>query len=1352
MTDPRDPGAAPPPEAGHDPPRHGLVEEIREEIGEAVEHVPAPVRWTVARLAWAIGLSVVAVLVLLLVSGVLYVVNRTEWVAKELTVFVNQTLSRRSDVVLEMRDIKGNPLTGLRILSPRVRFREGDFPPLVEATQMKLGYSALGLVNGRGPIVIELERPIVRLAREPSGRLRLPQWRAAPSAKGPGRGYDVQIVIRDGALRVPEPLEGIEGLELAASVATGARTRAEIHRLTWRSGPYGTRLERLRADYAEGDTVRLAIRELRTQDLTLQARAAWASGGAERLVHLRVDRVRWAWLARVFRNGAFDVPGEGRFVAHARGNRQWRGDFAAGLDWNGLPVRGRGGFSTDGKRWTVSPLDAESPAGDLAGRFEYAADGWEVAGEARRGDPARWGAIGIPGWPAGRLNGWFRYGVDRRKHGRLAARLTGSEIAGWRADSATVGVDFPANAPDSFTVAMRRRGGEMMLLGASTAGGWRGRYTLAGLPLDEWPDGKASGLAGLLDRGEGNVQGAGGELRVTGTLEGRSTDWLGARMGRWRLEGVSGRLLPTPDLEARALLRDVTFLGVHFDTAGTVFRLGDREADLLGVEARASDTTLAAAGHVSWGDDRWSLDLERAEAKSGQFHWIADPPVLLSGDGHGVTFDRLLARDGGASLAIAGRWAGPGGVYDWTARGEGLDLARLGFPTGWGLSGTADLELRVAGMSGDPRWTFRGSARAPGAGGHRADSLALSLGGGPHRLDLDGFSVAIGSGTLAGRARVEGTVAPWPDALTGDAVVRWLADAAQCGGEFRATAFPLERLESVAPSAAGWTGRLDGTVALSGSPRHPEIHLAAGGQPLAWRDYRVDQATVRATYKDEHLDVEEIRMARGNVVSTAAGVLPLKLALGEPAVLPEAPISGHVDLPGGDLAVLPLFVPQIGSASGRFALSAVLAGTARHPKLNGSLQVRNGVVRLAGREEVLEGVHADFRLDESRLTLDSLAARQGTRGRVRGSGALELSGLALRRYRFDLALRDFAAVESGLYAAEFDGDFVVTNGPRVNGATLPQVEGNVEVQRAVVLFDFAKQSETQLLAATTQPLFWTYRIQLSATSNLHWQPPDGDIEFSADLTLEQTPDSLIIYGDMRSLRGSYNFLYNRFNVLKADLTFDNLNGVNPVVDAEATTRVVPVVPVAADNSGGTDRPHQVTVKITGRANEPVASFSSDIGDWDEPRILRELTVNRFVKGAWGSQGDPLDNYVTRAINNALSAELQRAFKGYINEWVLERERGGLLYGQGEVIVGVGIPVARNLQVRYRQRLPGFSHDYGPINTATTPFERDVEAEYRLNRFIFVTTELTQRRIVSGSPNTAVGAPDFNLNLKARWEY
>src|SRR5258705_10731180 len=197
-------------------------------------------------------------------------------------------------------------------------------------------------------------------------------------------------------------------------------------------------------------------------------------------------------------------------------------------------------------------------------------------------------------------------------------------------------------------------------------------------------------------------------------------------------------------------------------------------------------------------------------------------------------------------------------------------------------------------------------------------------------------------------------------------------------------------------------------------------------------------------------------------------------------------------------------------------------------------------------------------MNASAITLDSLVARQGQEGRLHASGTVTLQRLAPSGYNLKLRVRNFAASDPGIYAAQFDGDFTVTDGPGGRGQGSPYVAGSARVHRAVILIDFANQSGGAQLAASNPALYWVYRIDLTATSNLHWQPPDGDIEFSADLTAEQTITELRLFGELQSLRGTYYFLSNRFNVDNATLNFDNVSGVNPTLDAQATTRIVPV--------------------------------------------------------------------------------------------------------------------------------------------------------------------------------------------------
>lgn len=1355
MSDPRDERPETPPE------HHGVVETLREELHEVAEHVPQPVRWTVGKLVRIALLSLAALVVLAVVSAVLYLANRTELVARELTLLANHALAQHSDLELEMRDIKGNPLVGFRVIEPRLKYRDGG-GTLLEAPELRVGYGALSLARGgRGPLSLTIEKPVVRLDLGPGRTWRLPRLVAGPpKKKGRARALDFTVELRGATLQTPKPTYAFTGLDLQVRGATGPTTRAEVTRLRWAQGPWHSRLVELRAAFEAGpDSTRLTLKRLRTDDLDLRASARWAAGGGPKRVSADLVRVRWGWLAEVFDNKTFAVPGQAAASIEAVQDRDWSGRFRSRLTWDSLAVDGDGRFRWDGRELALDSLAGRSLAGDLRGHVRWSRKGWEVGGDATNADPAHWQALHLVGWPEGKLNGRFLYAVQTPSkpatEARLTAALVGSEWARWVVDSAQVRVDFPAVARDSFSVTGWRRGGVFTLRAGVDPGRWEGPYTVDRLPLDEWPDGRATGLRGLLEHAEGRVENRAGQLFVTGDLAGSGTDWSAAHFAKWTLTNVQGRLLPTPELTASALAEDGFFTGIHLDSAAAPIRLGDARIDFAPLRALAGDTLVSMDGFATWSADRWRLEAARASLTSSQLDWHAEPPLVLAGDRDGTLCERVVANDGEAHLVARGRWAAvPNGFYDFALDATRLDLARVGMPLDWGMGGRADARLAVSGRSGDPRWTFDARASDPAFGGHRGDSLVLALAGEKRVLRVSDLDFRLDGGGLQAGGIVERAAHEWPDSLTATAVTRWLRDAGAWRGQVVARRFPVDHLGAYAPQAAGWAGRVDATLAVGGSPPDPELDLRATASDFGWRDYRAQRIEAGARYADGVLSVPDTRVTMLDVVSSIRGRMPVRLALGRAPELPDTPMSWKVEVPKGDLKLLPALVPLFQTAHGRFDLDATVGGTSRRPKLTGSGHVREGTVRPAGREEILEGVYADLHFDEARITLDSLSARQGRAGRVWSKGVVELSDFGLKRYRFDLAMRDFAARQEGLYAMLFDGDFEVIDGPRVQGQRLPQVTGDVRLKRGVIEFDFANQSEVQARMATTEPLYWTYRVHMEAPSNLRWRPPDGDVEFDADLDLEQTPDSLLIYGEMHLIRGHYFFLSNRFTLTQADLTFDNQQGVDPQMNIVAQTRLLPT---QRDLYGGQwDKRHleTITANISGRSSQPVITMSGPEG-WDQKEIFAELTYGRFTgEQGQGFSTDPLENYVTRQLTNQLSKDLSKYLNNAITQWTVEREQGALFgsSGLGDVYVGVSGDVNARTSWTYRQRLPGFERGATSLENANL-FERDVEVEYRVNRFIYVTTELTQRRTsLVQSPTTTNGPADFNVSLKARWEY
>jgi hypothetical protein len=1362
MSDEHEPGT-PPTQPGdeHEQP-HGVVETLREELHEVVEHVPQPVRWTVGKLVRVALLSLAALVVLAVLSTILYLANRTELVAHELTLVVNHELALHSDLELTIRDIKGNPFSGFRAVEPRVRFRS-DGQPLLEADAMRVGYSALGLLRGGGPpIEVVFDRAVVHLDGGPKQTLRLPAWKAGGGPAKEGRPVAFGLTLKGARFEAPQPLGRFAGVDLRISGHTGPSTRVTLEHMRWSQGPWHSRLESLAAELTrDADSVRVNVRELKTGDLDAKFMAAWKVGDDVQVLHADVRRVRWRWLAEVFDNDEFAVPGEGHVRAEATHGERWLGRAAIDGAWDSLAVALGGRVAWNGKELQIDELAGRSLAGNVeGGRLRWSRLGWVLTADAKDADPSHWHALRLDGWPQGKLNGAFRYALDSRgrtNNSRLDARLASSEWEGWNVDSALVHVDFPAVARDSFTVRGWRRGGRFTLEGRVTPQGWGGPYVLDAFPLEEWPDGRASGLRGTLAHGEGTVESRKGSLFVTGDLAGGVTDWSAAHFARWQLRHVEGQLLPRPDLTAQLLARDGFFVGVHLDSVDAALKLGDQQVAYTPAHAVAGDTVFTGTGSADWSGARWRTRLTSASATSRQFAWKAEPPLDLSGDAQGTLFDRVVANDGAAHLQASGRWAAPGGYYDFSLAGTDLELGRLGMPAPWGLAGRASGRLDVTGRSGDPRWTFEAHASAPGFSGHRCDTMLVALAGQPHVLEVRDFLFGLDRGSARGHGRVTGTVRAFPDSLSSSAIVRWLQDAGSWEGRLEAKRLTISHLGAFAPRAEGWAGVLEGSLAISGSPQHPGLDLDASADDIGWREYRAQRVETHAAYHAGLLEVPQMLVTMQNVASTIRGQMPVTLALGRTPSVPEAPMQWSANVQQGDLKLLPALLPVFQSARGRFDLDASVNGTTHHPRLAGRAHVRDGTVRPAGREEVLQGVYADLHFDEKRLSLDSLTARQGKTGRVWARGGVDLDGSRLKGYAFDLRMRDFASSQEGLYAMLFDGDFKVVDGPRVLGERLPQVLGNVRLKRGVVEFDFANQSEVQRRMATTEPLYWTYRIHVDAASNLRWRPPDGDMEFNADLDLEQTPDSLLIYGEMHLIKGHYFFLSNRFDVTQADVTFDNQKGVDPTLDIAAETRLKLSREFGAN--WGSTTPSNTTetiyATIQGRSSEPVIGLTSQSG-LDQRAILGELTLGRFSSGSNAalSATDPFQNYLTRQLSNQVSRELSHYFHDAVNDWELQRDQGELFGGRGNYVLSVGGDINSRTSWTYRQSFAGQGEsvaDQSLINS-TSLFDRDVELEYRINRFIYATTEVTKRRYQSLQTVPNPTGTDFNINLKARWEY
>ena len=440
---------------------------------------------------------------------------------------------------------------------------------------------------------------------------------------------------------------------------------------------------------------------------------------------------------------------------------------------------------------------------------------------------------------------------------------------------------------------------------------------------------------------------------------------------------------------------------------------------------------------------------------------------------------------------------------------------------------------------------------------------------------------------------------------------------------------------------------------------------------------------------------------------------------------------------GVDLGLLPLLIPPIAAASGHMDLDAVFAGTPKHPIARGTIFVRDGVVRPANREEVLTGVTGTIRLDGDNLAIEGFEARQGKRGRItiaKGSG--HLKNLRIADYAFDAEASRFTAFASGEYVLEFDGKFHVKNGEDRGGPMpLPHITGNVKLIEGQFLTNFADPGRQAAWQGPAAAPPWTYRLSIEALKNAWWRPPEANIEAELEeFELVQTPTQFLMLGQIEALRGRYYFLGNQFDIETGTLFFDASEPMNPTVNATLTTQKTLV-------KDGT--PETVTLTVTGRAFEPTVTLTSSPSNLSQSDIASLLTYGQLT--APGGAKALGTQYIARQLLQQIPELEQRL--GYVEVGSeVDQSKPGVPTETKTTYTTVGLSryFTQDLLLRYSQVV-------GDVSKAQSVDYQDISAEYRLNRLLFLSGQVTRQRGSSYSSSNNEQTL-YNVDVRARYEY
>ncbi len=447
--------------------------------------------------------------------------------------------------------------------------------------------------------------------------------------------------------------------------------------------------------------------------------------------------------------------------------------------------------------------------------------------------------------------------------------------------------------------------------------------------------------------------------------------------------------------------------------SGNFFLGGDR--------IRLTDVDLDAGGVTAQG----AISLANNRPSSADLTFSARPGAFLaSGTAEGRI--RLTEGDGAESaiLDVTGRnvrlTGSPWVVRTFDLKGRGT-LSRLPFTL-------------VADVGGQTPIQFNGD----GVYSRVGDSQSVILNGGGRVREIAFTTRSPAVFALAG----DGRVARFDLGVGGGVLVGELRQDANAA-VIQADLTSVE-LGSLAPDLRG---RITGQLALRGAGDDlsgtANLTLAQVRSVDAPRGLAID-GTVNATLANDTLRLEaaardgtQVQARADLTLPVEASAAPLRLAIAR-----TRPMSGQVSIQGQIQPIWDLFLGGERSLAGQVTVNADIAGTLNEPRLNGRMDLKDGVFRDNATGLRLNGMTLASRFDDTTAFVETFGANDGSGGTVSGQGRIGLrqgSGSS-----FQLALTRFRIIDNDIAEARASGPLTVVRGSDGN----IQLTGQIDIDDA----------------------------------------------------------------------------------------------------------------------------------------------------------------------------------------------------------------------------------------------------------------------------------------------------------------
>jgi translocation and assembly module TamB len=842
--------------------------------------------------------------------------------------------------------------------------------------------------------------------------------------------------------------------------------------------------------------------------------------------------------------------------------------------------------------------------------------------------------------------------------------------------------------------------GKAALEGAKEKASAEGRWALAG-DIDVKLDWEAEGPFGF---GPLEIDGkAAGAGRITGMIAAPKIE-LAANFGS----------IAFPKMTVRQAHMDLTLEQGKDGSDGAIALLG--QSDYGAARARANFRFLPTG-----------IDLTAIDADAGG--------IKAKGG--------LSLRDGSPSSADLNVDIGPGALL---SQGEAKGVVRIG---GDAKAARADVDLTAKGVVLRDQPLALATARVTASGPLAqlpykitADGAWLHTpvkvdGSGVLAKDPKGYAITFsGSGNL--RRAPFRTLEPVTVRLDEDDKSARLRLAlgggqAQLDGRQAGGAMTLKAdLTGVDLSflSEDFTGDLDAHVALQG--QGPELH---GSFDAALKDAKSRDArkglSIDGQFKgvlqggritlDGKLGSQQGLTATANLSLPAeASAAPFRIAL-----VKTKPMQGAFEANGEIQPLWDLFLGGERTVGGKLTAKADITGTIADPKVTGRADLMDGLFDDYASGLKLRAVNLGAALNTDSITIDRLQATDGAKGRVDGSGRMNLARDG--GGNLTLNLTGFRLVDNDTAQADASGPVTLTR--EADGKA--KLTGALEIQRAEVNaaartgpnivtmdvieknkpFSLDEQLAPPVTAAQPQGVV-ALDVTLKAKRGILIKGRGLDADMSLDARVTGTTLKPVFDGDARVVRGDYDFAGKRFE-------FDNRGVVHLSNDPNF---------IRLDLTATRQDPSLTAViRIQGTAAKPQITLTSS------PVLPNDEVLSQVLFGSSAAQLSPLEAAQLASALSALAGGGGFDVVGNLRAFArLDR----LALVGGTAATGVSVAGGKYLTDNVYVELAGGGRA-GP----------SVQVEYRVTHNFSVVSKLANQTTTQGG-----GVPVGGASLSVRWRH